>query len=367
MKILYVLEHYHPYIGGAEKLFQDVAEEMTIAGHDVIVLTTLHDRSLPKLDIYNGVNIVRVDCYNRFLFTIFALFKLLSFKDKIDIVHATTYNAAFPAWAYSRIKKFKSVLTFHEVWGKLWFDLPFLSFFQRWGFYLYEQLVIQLKFDHYIAVSKSTQKALINSGIPHNKISQIYNGLDYTSFQPTPSSQQNEEFHFIFFGRLGVSKGLDLLIPALSELKANNEVIHLHLVIPKQPKRMFAHVMDLIDRYDVQDKITLHHELLRDQLYELISSSDAVVIPSYSEGFCFVAAEACALHKPVVHSGAGALSEVVSGDQITMSDLSVSALTEALKRAIDKNYDRLPYRTFRLSESSTQYQQLYDSLYNEND
>jgi len=46
------------------------------------------------------------------------------------------------------------------------------------------------------------------------------------------------------------------------------------------------------------------------------------VIPSYSEGFCFAALEACALNIPVISSDMGALKETVSNKHLKLKHLS---------------------------------------------
>jgi glycosyltransferase involved in cell wall biosynthesis len=47
MKILFVLEHYPPYIGGAETLFGLLADQLVKHGHKVRVITTRFRSNLP--------------------------------------------------------------------------------------------------------------------------------------------------------------------------------------------------------------------------------------------------------------------------------------------------------------------------------
>lgn len=361
MRILYVLEHYHPYIGGAEKLFQNVAEAMADKGHEVLVVTTRFDQDLPQKETINGVMVHRVTCFNRFFFTIVAFFHLLRLKEDFDVVHATTYNAAFPAWLYSKTHKCKSILTFHEVWGKLWFELPFLNLVERWGYYLYERLVLKLRFDLYIAVSEYTASSLKAHGIPDEKVITIYNGLEYPP-HTLWSANESDTFRITYFGRLGVSKGLDLLIPAFHNIATDNPQVELCLVIPRQPRRILDKVLELIKKGPGSEKVRLYHALPRNELNDLILSSDAVAIPSYSEGFCFVAAESCALGVPIIHSGQGALAEVVSGKNVTMKEMSVDSLTDCIKLGILGHWNMIESRQFMLERSIREYLQLYENL-----
>jgi hypothetical protein len=61
MKVLYVLEHYYPYIGGAEKLFKKLAESNVKAGNEAIVITTRFKKNLKKCEIISGVKIIRLN------------------------------------------------------------------------------------------------------------------------------------------------------------------------------------------------------------------------------------------------------------------------------------------------------------------
>ena len=361
MKILYVLEHYHPYIGGAEKLFQDVAERMSAQGHDITVVTTKFHQNLPSEEFHNGVKVLRVNSINRYLFTVFSLFKLFRLREDFDLVHSTTYNAALPAWVFAKCRKIPSILTFHEVWGKLWFEFPFLSFFEKWGFYLYEQAIAALRFDRYIAVSQSTQKALASNGIPVQHIETIYNGLDYDQFKPCSKPQSGLGYRFLYFGRLGVSKGLNLLIPAFKRLTDKYSDTHLDLVLPEKPKGMLKKVKELIANTK-NDKIILHHDLPRAELHSLICHSNAVVIPSYSEGFCYVAAETSALGVPIIHSGRGALSEVVSGKNIKHPHQTSLSIFEAMEKAYNSQWEEDQSKKFELSATIDSYINLYQSM-----
>ncbi len=104
---------------------------------------------------------------------------IISEAKKADVIHTTTYNAALPAYIVARLTGKKVVVTFHEVWGNLWFRLPYLNELQRRIYFGYEQLMLRLNFDQIFAVSDFTEDALIKAGIDASKIKRIYNGIKY--------------------------------------------------------------------------------------------------------------------------------------------------------------------------------------------
>lgn len=360
MNILFVVEHYFPYIGGAEKLFQELAESLVKHGHVVQIVTTQFDSKLPTQEVHRGVNIHRVKCYNRFLFTFFSLPVIKKYAKSANIIHTTTYNAAFPAWLISTILRKPVLITFHEAWGRLWFSLPFISKISKILFYSYEQLITKLGFDYFIAVSDFTKQALINNGIDASKLIRIYNGMNYNEFQHYEHTPP-ELFTYTYFGRLGSSKGLDLLLPASKVFYDNFPNTKLKLIIPKTPNKIYVKIKNMIEDLRLENHVHLLHELSRKQLYFEVSHSSCVVIPSYSEGFGFVAAESVALGVPIISSQQGALTEVVSGKYIPMERQNTDSLVKALKLAYKSQWNNKPIKKFELSNSVNQYLKLYQS------
>lgn len=361
MKILFVLEHFYPYVGGSEKLFLELTTSLVKQGVEVIVVTTQFDANLPLEELHDGVKIVRVKCYNRFGFTFLSLWKILKYSKGCDLIHTTTYNAALPALIAGLMSRKDVIITFHEVWGKLWKRLPFTSNVHKFAFYYFEKLLLNLPYSSFVAVSEFTKQKLIEHGVAAKKIYHIYNGIEYTSLKKE-LNQNNEKFTYTYFGRLGISKGLDILIPAAAKFRDTYPNSSLKLIIPRQPKRMFGEVMKLINKYDLNTYIDMHHDLSNSQLRVELLNSTCVVIPSYSEGFCYAAAECVALGIPVISSQKGALKEVVSGNYIAMNEQNSDFLFVALGTAFQNKWENKPIRYFHLKDSVLKYEELYTTI-----
>lgn len=360
-----MLEHYYPYIGGAETLFQRLAEGLAAEGHDVRVATLLHDPELSYFEVYHQVEIYRLRLKNRYWFTFFSWPRIWQLAKDVDLIHTTSYNAALPAWIVGKLRRKLVVITFHEVWGRLWLRLPFISRIAAYAFYAYERFLLSLSFQHYIAVSSATQRSLEAAGIAPQRISRIYNGLDEARLRsslPTVPVPSPTEFTFTYFGRLGISKGLDLLIPAAAIFSRKHPNTKLQLIIPRVPAGMFRRIMALIEEHQLGDQVKLYHALPRASLMQKIASTSCVVIPSYSEGFCFVAVESALLGRPIVSSGQTALAETVSGHYLEMEAMTVEALVEALEKARHQDYLYRPLRPFPLSDSIAEYVDFYRGL-----
>ena len=361
MKILFVVEHFYPYVGGAEELFLNLSTSLAKQGHEVNVVTTLHSDSIPRNEIYKGVTINRVRCGNRFLFTILSLSEVWRQAKNADFIHTTSYNSAVPSFIVGLFQRKKVLITFHEVWGKLWFRLPFYPKWKLTGFYLFEWFILKLPFYKYVAVSEFTKNSLIENGIPENKIQKIYNGIDYTEFK-IYRHQEPANFTFCYFGRLGISKGIDLLLEATRLFTNNHPNAKLKLIIPTYPDSLYKKVIGLIHALHLESNIFLLHNLSREDLLKEVSRSSCVIIPSASEGFCFVAVESAAMGIPIISSGKGALPETVSGKQTIIKSLDTKGILESLEKAINNEWSYEKPKNFFLEESMQEYMSLYSQL-----
>lgn len=355
MRILFVLEHYHPYIGGVEKLFKELCQSLVADGHHVRIITTRFRKDLPLREMVNGVEIVRLPVANRYIFTFFGFFLGWKYSRGYDIIHTTSYNAALPASLMGIFRRRKTIITFHEVWGRLWFRLPHLSMAERVLFFTYEQFVLRLPFTQFVAVSDFTRQSLL-AYKTERKVVRIYNGLEYD----LPVAERvGAGRGFLFFGRLGVSKGLDILLDACQLLADEGTAFRLTIVVPKVPAAFYRRITDQIARSTYSDAIILKHHLSDTELQAEIAGAACVIIPSYSEGFCFAAAEVCAMQTPIIHSGRGALPEVVSGQYIQLPSLDGISLARAMKDAQNRQWQVSEPRRFLLSDTVAQYIDLY--------
>lgn len=361
MNILFVLENFHPHIGGVETLFKNLCQALAIKGCEVHVLTTRKDKSHLQYEILNEVHIHRVPYSNRYLFTFLSAIPAIKLARNADMIHTTSYNAALPAWIAATLTRKPSLITFHEVWAKLWYEMPFMSKIGQLVHYVFEQIILKLNFKTYIGVSDYTCKALAANGIPNHKIQRIYNGLIYEDFK-SKKIIPKETFTFTFFGRLGMSKGLNLIVDAAAKLKASHPDVIVQLIIPMQPEGFLKDLFRLIDELDLRNHILIKHHLSFEDLKQEIVSSSCILIPSYSEGFCFAAVETMALKTPIISSARGALAEVIGGKYIEMENQSSEALYKAMLLAIEGKWKEKSYRKFEMNVTVDAYLALYNHL-----
>jgi glycosyltransferase involved in cell wall biosynthesis len=121
MHILFILDYFPPYIWGIETLFDDVTNFCVKEWNTVTVITSHHNKTLPKMEKRKWVYIYRI-WKNRFTIIIKALIFWLLHKSlfqSIDHIHTSTFSSAIPAWVLSKIYKKTCTITIHELYDKL--------------------------------------------------------------------------------------------------------------------------------------------------------------------------------------------------------------------------------------------------------
>lgn len=362
-RILFVLEHFYPYVGGAETLFLSLTEHLVRCGCQVSVVTTRHLAQLPEYETYKGIEIHRLDCRNRFRFTYASVPTAIRLARKADIVHTSSYTAALPAFLASKVARKPLSITFHEYWGKLWFQLPYLSGLQRILYYTFEQLIISLPYDRMVAVSDYTQDR-IQKRKRNAKVVRIYNGIDYGDWREkwNPSSQ---DFNVLYLGRLGISKGLNLLLESADHLLEESESTTIRLILPDHPRRLSEKIHEQINQLRNKERMVIIKSLPFPELKQQMCKASCIVIPSYAEGFGYVGVEAQAMQIPIVSSQCGALRETIGGKYIPMDTLTPEALTQALRKAQGQLWEIKEEKKFPLERTVNEYLNLLGDLVNE--
>lgn len=364
MRLVYVLEYYYPNIGGVETLFKSLIESLAKEGHQITIITSQVNSSSPLKEKQGNIQITRMPFNNRYLFTFLGFFYILPYIKNSQLIHTTSYNAAIPAFFAAKLFRKKVIITFHEVWADLWYRLPYMGKLGKIVHYLFEQLLLKLPFSHFVGVSQSTTNNLIAAGIKKSKTSTIYNGINYKDFQINSAltAIKNNKFTYTYFGRMGISKGLDLLMEAIPFIKKKYPESQVQLIIPKIPINFLNKIVSFIAENKLENYVILKHHLPFETLKKSIAASDCVIIPSYSEGFCFAAVETIALGTPLISSNQTALKEVVSGQFIKMDKLSVEALVTAMDKAKKGEWSKSPIKQFKLSDTIAQYKKLYEHI-----
>lgn len=360
-RILFVLEYYYPHIGGVEFLFQYLAEHLVRQGYDVGVVTARVNNT-KAYEVINGVHVHRAWVPKRgarYFFTFFGIFWVLPVALKYNVIHTTTYNAAVPGSLTGLLLRKKVLLTVHEVWVKLWPQLPGIGSRTASVFRLFEKAILGMPYNQYFSVSHATEKALLDYKPSLKSRSHVvYNGINYenlpTHLSPSeikPAADGSQTI--LYFGRPGISKGVENLIAACNA--CTNKNLKFRLVVSKDEDARYNHIASLIKN----PAITIEPSLPRAELFKAIQKADYVIIPSLSEGFGFAALEASIYGQRLICSNQAALPEVVSGKVAFYNPWKIEELTQLLNTLSPADFTTIPVKKFPIAETAEAYQAFY--------
>jgi glycosyltransferase involved in cell wall biosynthesis len=172
----------------------------------------------------------------------------------------------------------------------------------------------------------------------------IPNGVDLTLYENLPDRRSLElelpvlagKFNLLFFGRLHVKKGLDLLAAAVGRVAA--EYPALHLLVAGNDDGAWPVLRDRIAALGLTRRLTYVGHVAGERARQVWAAADAFILPSYSEGFSMAVLEAMACRLPSVittachfpEAGAAHAAIVVPPDPVSVT----SALRGLLERSI---------------------------------
>jgi Glycosyltransferase len=373
LRVLFVLEHYFPYVGGVETLFQSLAEDLAARGHAVTVVTSWLPGTEKRVQ-YNGVNVFRVGVprmFRRYFFSLLAIPSAIRHAADCDVIHSIIYNAAVPAAIAKVLRRKPAVLSVLEVFANQWNELPGINRWLGYGFRLFESSVLRLPYDHYACISDFTRARLlrfVKRSI--GRASTIYPPFDHDFWDPARHAARDlrrelglppEAFLYLYFGRPGVSKGIEYLLRAVPLVRLAIPVSHLVMILPKEPAAHYERIRSEISRLGLSRDLTILDPQPRGDLPGYLLGANCIVVPSISEGFGYSALEAASLGCTVVATRGHAVEEILGRRVVLVEPRSPESLADGITRSASfRGSAALP--RFEPSRHTDSFERLYRSL-----
>lgn len=359
MNICIITENFSPKIGGGELLMFEIANRISNKGHDVRVVTSCYNNA-PRHEQNGNLEIYRHKWPKIFNHSIPRLKDLREHVAWSDIVHTTTYTTAHSSHKLAQKYNKPCVISVYESLGDKWFWItnPITAYALK----TYEKRVITGKFALWHSISKSTKNDLIKLGIPENKIFIAYPGVERLKVTQDSGTLaklfgiDNKHNVFLYFGRCGKTKGWDILLKAIKNIKADIPENFCFAFLADRPGAVNA----LAEKLGIDKIIYAHKSVSRQDLPAYIKSAYSVIVPSLTEGFGFSAAETCTLGIPIIASNAGSLPEVVSGKYLLFKNRSIDNLSKKILMAIKNNFEYKDPPKFDWDNSTNKIISLYN-------
>ena len=182
--------------------------------------------------------------------------------------------------------------------------------------------------DHFIPWCDTIKKTMLIEGVPEEKITTIYTGVDLNLFKPEPKDAalikelgvNSDDFIILYVGKLTSWKGVHMLPYAAKVLTAKGYKRFRFLVTGRGTQ--MDNLKKIIKEADVERHFCFTGFMPYGKMRNLYNLSDVFVCPSYptmiwQEQFGMVLVEAMACGKPVVASASGSIPEIVEDAGLT--------------------------------------------------
>lgn len=230
---------------------------------------------------------------------IFALSCLALLWARFDVIEADhmPYIQLFPLKLVALLRRRRLVVTWHECWGPdYWRDYLGRAGVVGW---LFESVAMRLP-DRIIAASPQTGERLAELTRGRVAVVVAPNGIDCRSIDEIVAS--DAPIDIVTVGRLLPHKRLDLLLQALSMLRAHGHSFTLR-VVGSGPE--LTELRELASRLGIADLVEFRHDIAdAEALFSAIKAARVAVFPSEREGFGIAVLEALACGVPVVVTSA---------------------------------------------------------------
>ena len=176
---------------------------------------------------------------------------------------------------------------------------------------------------------------------PWTPICFVPNGVNLEFFNDLPPRAVLERDHpeltgkfvLLFFGRVHVKKGLDLLAKALREV--GPDFPNLHLLVAGKDDGAWKPFSQRLDALGFSRRVTYLGHVEGDRARQVWAVADAFVLPSYSEGFSMAILEALACSLPCLITTACHFPELADAQGAIVVDPEEKAVTQGLRNLLE--------------------------------
>lgn len=204
-----------------------------------------------------------------------------------------------------------------------------------------------------IAVCRALKDAMVDLGVPGDRIAVIPNGVDLKKFRPYPMAAARQELGLpsdqtilLSVGSLIPRKGIDLLIKALAILRDEHGRGNVTLaVVGNGP--LESELKRLAGSLGLGGAVRFCGSVAHEKLHVWYSAADLFCLTSAREGWPNVLLESMACGTPVVATGVWGVPEVVRSDEVgLLTELDERAIARTVAAALGRPWDRERVRQY---------------------
>jgi len=233
-------------------------------------------------------------------------------KDKkIDLIHSNNFAPILSGSILSFLTSKPQIITIHDI-----FSLCGKDYWKKWGQQnnvskvnvllapLFEKWMLRMKHKCIHTVSEASREDLEKFGakkpiyVIHNSIKKKNSHIETVK----------DPMQFVYVGRLVFYKNLEVVIKAVKIVQKSEPSIKF-VIVGDGPHK--SKLEKLVQKLELEPNIKFQGYVNEEKKNEIISTSNALVLPSLCEGFGLVILEAYSENIPVMTSDIRPMSDLV--------------------------------------------------------
>ncbi|BDQ01735.1 glycosyltransferase [Ignavibacterium sp.] len=167
-----------------------------------------------------------------------------------------------------------------------------------------------------------------------NPIAVIPNGLNLSEFPVKEQTRKKEIRTILFLSRIHPIKGVELLIKAWSEIEKSLRRCWQIEIVGNGDEKYINELRKIILRNNFIDEIKILNPKFGKEKITAYHNADLFVLPTYSENFGMVVAEALACAVPVITTKGAPWEELITHNAGWWIDIGAKPLAKALTEAM---------------------------------
>ncbi len=208
------------------------------------------------------------------------------------------------------------------------------------------------KIDHVLTDSECSKRDIVaRLGVPAERLTVVYPGVDMTQFSPAPSGQATGERPYVLsVAGPDPTKNVQTLIEAFAALPVTLREAHDLVLAGDFRKRTDLHA--LVRERGIEGQTVWPGVVSDRRLVELYRGATLFVFPSKYEGFGLPVLEAMACGCPVICSTASSLPEVAGTAAVLVPPTDLPGLTAEMARVLGSETVREDLRQRGLAQAA---------------
>lgn len=332
MKILHFIPSIDRSSGGVGSYIQLLAKELGKLC-DLYIATEKSEHQLP----IENARIITIPSHWTQYYAMKKAWKELLDRLHPDLVHVNCCWMPQSAWAqqWAQTAGYKVILSPHgmlEPWiiaRHYWIKkVPALWLFQK-------QAVCKADYLH--ATAESEKMNLLKLGY-NNRIAVVANGIDVEHIALKSNWKRKKKI--LFLSRIHIKKGIEFLLEAIANLKRQLQGYTVYIAGEGEIEYI-NQLKNKVNQLQITDIVEFCGGVYENKKWNLFRDADLFILPTYSENFGIVVAEALACGTPVITTKGTPWYELETNHCGWWIELKIESLIESLKEFLQTSEQEL--------------------------